>query len=291
MKDITAPLIGAQSLEVTTLCTCWKVARQDGREFGFTDHDKDLTIDGLVYKASSGFDPHNVETTLKLNVDTTQADAVIGVGTNDIATRDVLAGLWDGAAILVFQVDYANLARGAMPKRRGWLGEVSVEGGRAKSDLRGLMQALQQEIGRIQTGACGWDFCDANCGLPILYHTHSGTVTAVDNSGDFTAGPFPHDAHTFTGGLVTWVTGLNAGIEMEVKFHNGISGGEARFKLQLGMPFPVAIGDTFEVTEGCDKSWQTCEGKFANLVNFGGFCDIPGADKLTVNVQPTRVDD
>ena len=28
----------------TTVCRCWAVHRRDGRRFGFTDHDADLTL-------------------------------------------------------------------------------------------------------------------------------------------------------------------------------------------------------------------------------------------------------
>ena len=44
------------------------------------------------------------------------------------------------------------------------------------------------------------------------------------------------------------------------------------------MPEPIAAGDTFDVTAGCDKQFSTCHDKFANVVNFRGFPHIPGND-------------
>jgi uncharacterized phage protein (TIGR02218 family) len=49
--------------------------------------------------------------------------------------------------------------------------------------------------------------------------------------------------------------------------------------LQLEMPYPVAFGDTFEITEGCDKRIETCA-SFNNVVNFRGFPHLPGRDRL-----------
>ena len=44
------------------------------------------------------------------------------------------------------------------------------------------------------------------------------------------------------------------------------------------MPEPVAAGDSFTVTAGCDKQFQTCHDRFNNVVNFRGFPHIPGND-------------
>ena len=42
----------------------------------------------------------------------------------------------------------------------------------------------------------------------------------------------------------------------------------------------LAPGDRVRLTAGCDKRFATCRDKFANLVNFQGFPDIPGDDFL-----------
>ncbi len=39
---------------VTTLCRCWSLRRRDGTALGFTDHDRDLTLAGLVHAALYG---------------------------------------------------------------------------------------------------------------------------------------------------------------------------------------------------------------------------------------------
>jgi uncharacterized phage protein (TIGR02218 family) len=44
------------------------------------------------------------------------------------------------------------------------------------------------------------------------------------------------------------------------------------------MPEPIAPGDPFTVTAGCDKRYDTCRAKFNNTINFRGFPQIPGND-------------
>jgi uncharacterized phage protein (TIGR02218 family) len=67
---------------------------------------------------------------------------------------------------------------------------------------------------------------------------------------------------------------------MEIKFHVN-NGAEVSFELWETMPFDIAIGDTFDVTAGCDKSLATCRGRFNNVPNFRGFPYIPGNDSVT----------
>ena len=44
-------------------------------------------------------------------------------------------------------------------------------------------------------------------------------------------------------------------------------------------PFVSGTGDTFTVTAGCDKRFETCRDRFANGANFRGFPHMPGTDR------------
>ena len=55
MKTASAALQAHLGEETTTLATCWRIVRTDGRTFLFTDHDRDLEFDGEVYRARSGY--------------------------------------------------------------------------------------------------------------------------------------------------------------------------------------------------------------------------------------------
>jgi hypothetical protein len=41
--------------ELLTIATCWKLTLAGGEVMGFTDYDKDLNINNILYKSSSGF--------------------------------------------------------------------------------------------------------------------------------------------------------------------------------------------------------------------------------------------
>ncbi len=77
----------------------------------------------------------------------------------------------------------------------------------------------------------------------------------------------------FDFGRVTWLTGANAGLSMEVKTWDGTS----LLKLLFQMPYPVQVGDTFKITPGCDKRLPTCQ-SFGQILNFDGEAFVPGED-------------
>ena len=55
---------------------------------------------------------------------------------------------------------------------------------------------------------------------------------------------------------------------------------EAAIERWHAMSEPIAPGDTFSVTAGCDKQFATCKSKFANGLNFRGFPFMPGNDAV-----------
>ncbi|WP_439580802.1 baseplate hub domain-containing protein, partial [Elioraea sp.] len=55
VKSVSSALAAHLAGALTTLATCWRVARRDGTLFGFTDHDRDLVVDGLTYRARTGY--------------------------------------------------------------------------------------------------------------------------------------------------------------------------------------------------------------------------------------------
>jgi uncharacterized phage protein (TIGR02218 family) len=59
-----------------------------------------------------------------------------------------------------------------------------------------------------------------------------------------------------------------------------------RLALWQQMPEPIAEGDLFAVSAGCDKRLETCRMKFANAVNFRDFPHLPGNDFVAAYAVP-----
>jgi hypothetical protein len=79
----------------------------------------------------------------------------------------------------------------------------------------------------------------------------------------------------FNYGIITWITGENAGLKGEVKDWVQSTGA---IELFLPMPYTIAIGDLFDITPGCDKRHATCKDKFDNILNRRAEDFVPGVD-------------
>jgi uncharacterized phage protein (TIGR02218 family) len=277
MKTLPAGMQAHLDSGATTLCWCWRLQRADTTVYGFTDHDRDLIIEGVTYEAASGFTASEVKSSLGLSVD--DADAAGALSSARINEADLAGGMFDDARIEIWRVNWADTAQRVL-MMSGSIGEVRRGDAAFTAELRSLAHYLNQEQGRTYQYACDATLGDARCGVAVASATYTGTgaVTAVE-AGWYkfaTSGLGGYAAEWFTGGLLTWTSGANIGRQMEVKGH-ALSGAVATLELWRSMSSAVTAGDAFTVVAGCDKTFATCRDKFANQANFRGFPYIPGS--------------
>lgn len=278
MKQISNELSAHLCGEVTTLATCWKLTRRDGGVQGFTDHDADIDYDGVTYIAASGFSPSAVENSANLKVDQLEVEGMIS--DDSISEEDLLAGRYDFAEIEIFQLNYENLSHGILKLRRGWLGEVSLSRTAFTAEVRGLTQLLAQNIGEYFSASCRASLGDSRCGIDMGSHTVTGSATSVSSRGQFTDSARTEATSLFTSGKITFTSGANSGLSMEVKEYLYRSGIGGIISLALPMPYSIAPGDAYSLQKGCDKTLSICHGRFANVANFRGEPHVPGIDRM-----------
>lgn len=273
MREITEAMQVHLAQEVTTLATCWSIGRKDGVLFRFTDHDADLVVGGQVFTARHGINPTAVSAQLGLAVDNLELEGMLGE--DGIAEADLLAGKFDHAAVRIFMVNYQAPDAGELPLAAGWLGEVQLNGGSFVAEIRSVSALLQQSVGEVYTNYCRARLGDGRCKLDLAALTVTGTVGAVENAYQFHDGVREEARNYFAYGMVTFTSGANEGLSMEVREFAG-----GRFSLFLPMPAPIAVGDGYRAVAGCDKAFGTCVGRFANALNFRGEPHVPGPDKM-----------
>jgi uncharacterized phage protein (TIGR02218 family) len=274
MKTLPAGYAAHLAQSLTTLAVLVKVTRRDSVVLGFTSHDRDIVFGGVTYGAQSALAASEMQSSADLAVDNLRVDGALGLL---ISAADLEAGLYDGARIEVLRVNWQAPADGAETLRVGELGAVQRRDGAFSAEIRGLTARLAATLTRTYLPACDADLGDARCGVALAGFTLSGAVvTAVAGRAAFTAAGVAEAADWFTFGRVTFTTGANAGRSMEIKRHQ--AGGV--FTLALPMPQDIVPGDTFTAVAGCDKLIGTCIAKFSNAVNFRGFPDLPGQDRL-----------
>jgi uncharacterized phage protein (TIGR02218 family) len=265
---------------VTTLCRCWRITRRDGVVQGFTDHDEDVTVDGVTCRAGSGLT--GSEATAQLGLAVTGSEISGALADDSLAEADLAAGRYDAAAIEIFLVDWSEPSQFVLTSK-GTLGEVRREGRAFAAEIRGLADRLNQESGRRYTASCSADLGDSRCTVDLADPAFlgGGAVTTVKATSSFLASGLDAFADAwFSAGRLSWTSGANAGLAVEVKNHRVTADGVA-FDLWQAMPEAIAVSDSFAVTAGCDKRFDTCRDRFANAVNFRGFPQMPGNDFIT----------
>jgi uncharacterized phage protein (TIGR02218 family) len=288
MKVIPIALAEHRAGDTTTLARCWKVTRLDGQVFGFTNHDQDLMIDSVPYVASTGFTASAITTKADLSVDASEATGLLD--DERITNADLEAGKWDGAAIEVFEVNWTDPAAGKMYFPGYKLGNITAGRGSWNAEVRGLAQALQHSVGEAVTGLCQAVFGDERCKVDVEALRETGDILQVISQRRFITSGLTATEGYFKYGLITFTSGENAGISVEVaEYVNGDT-----FDTSAPLPRPIAVGDTFTAIPGCNHVHRLildpeglttavegdCKNRYNNTVNFRGFPTVPGPDRM-----------
>lgn len=360
----------AQRGTAQPLACCVRLKRQDGTIVRFTDHDSDIVISGWIapddplngtYLANPGFDLSDIEGSSSLDVH--NAEITTPQSAPAPLETDVHAGAWDYCDEAIVLVNYADLTMGPHYLHFGTTGELSIEKtGGVRTEVRGLLQALSQTVGKLVSPTCLNTFGDTRCGVDLTPFTFTGTVDAISADGltlydagrtepgagagvaisnitnanpghvtlaavlnlvdgqavtisgvlgmtninavtlvlnptglgfdltvnttdtsaypayisDGTVTPIGGGRSAFDTGKITFTSGLNDGLSMDVKTYT-----TGQITLVLPMPFTVAPGDAYIIVQGCGKAFETnCIGDYANGDRFGGFPHLRGLDQL-----------
>lgn len=286
-KTASVALKNHMAGESTTMCTLWTITRTDGEVFRFTDLDKTIVFDGETFVSAVGYNRSAIQGDLGGSVDNMDIDGLIDNVL--LKEQEMRAGKFNNAKLRIELINWMDLSMGSMVLRSGWLGEVTQgSNGTFKSEVRGLIASLQNNIGEQYSPECRADLGDSRCKIDLDSSWYrDGEITVVTNRRAFDCTITSPDARAtdptwYVGGILTWLTGDNAGTNIEVKTWDGSN----TFELFLSMPYNLQVGDTFRVRPGCDKAKATCKTKFNNVVNFRGEPFIPGSDVVGQYVIP-----
>lgn len=246
----------------------WRIERRDGVTLGFTSHDRDLALDGLVLRAAPGINPAALRLTSGTSGDDAQMDGAL---THDsIRAGDLAAGRFDGAMVEVGSIDWQTGE--ALSLFFGRIADTQAAADGFSARLHSRKAALDFDpIPRTSPG-CRARFCGPGCNLSPSRFTREGSVSAIDpqaNGVTFDALP----AADFVFGELRWLSGDANGLRQAILDRDG-----AMLILDGPIPSGVAIGTRAELREGCDRTIATCAARFDNAANFRGEPFLPGND-------------
>jgi uncharacterized phage protein (TIGR02218 family) len=257
--------------DLTSLAFCWTIERRDGAGLALTSHDRPLTIAGVRHEPAPGMTPAAIRKELGIAPD--QGEVSASLSSSAIEQHELLAGLWDGAAVRLVAVDWTDPESGPVELASGFLGEVMSGDGSFSAELLGPAARLEEPVCPHTSPECRAEFGDPRCRVDLAGRSLRAAVVGVE------ANVVTLDRHAGDG----FAYG-------RARFLSGAANGESRVILSVQGPAltlrsapsaDVLPGTPIELVEGCDKRLETCAVRFGNAANFRGEPRLPGNDLLT----------
>lgn len=267
---------------VTALAVCWRLSRADGIVLGFTSHDRDLLVDGLLYRATPGMTPSAVVQTDSLDGDSMALEGVLD--TASITGEDLSVGRWSGAVVELLVCDWSDLGAGFLCVSRGRIGELARPcfGGRGayQVELSSGLEVSDDVLPLRLSPICRNDLGDRLCGAD-LHGLRLDWALAGGGGNRLQLAPGLADAERFSGGKLRFIRGPLTGIDRTI-----VEASATELRLDMPVPEGGMLEARVRLTPGCDKRISTCGDRFGNVVSFGGEPHVPGTDALVRYGRP-----
>ncbi|MDG2527541.1 baseplate hub protein [Caulobacter endophyticus] len=172
MRAVPGALAERIESGAASLCHAWILTRTDGTVLGFTDHDRDLTVAGVVCRAASGWSAGAAESQAGFGPGLAAATGALDDASNKaggITAGDIEAGLYDGAQVVCRRVDW-RAPDLAVELWRARVARVSWTGEAFTAELEGPAAALDRVAGRAYARNCDAVLGDERCGVDLSAH-------------------------------------------------------------------------------------------------------------------------
>lgn len=184
-------------------------------------------------------------------------------------------GLLGGAEIKIekgFTADPGSPLAGMVHLFEGRVGDVEINSTSVQCDVRSFTELLDTMVPRnVYQAPCLHTLYGTGCGVSKAANGLNLAVQAASTSGVLLCAVT--GAGTYDLGELVCTSGANAGVRRAVKQHTA-----GQLVLSFPLPDAPAVGDTFTVYKGCDKTLSTCISRFSNQARFKGFPFVPSQE-------------
>lgn len=156
------------SQDLETVGMFWRVLRRDGIALGFTNHDGDIWLDGILHRASPGIVPSSIKRSSDFEPDSAEVQGALSH--ESISALDLSEGRFDGAVVMIGMVDWETLETEAL--YRGTIGTVSQQDASFTAELVSRKAELLRDPVPRTSPTCRAALCGPGCDIPPGRHTH-----------------------------------------------------------------------------------------------------------------------
>ncbi len=184
----------------------------------------------------------------------------------------------DGARVALewIFIDVGGATRGYVTRFEGKTGPAETGLGTVDVSIRSLLAQLMRLVpAETYQPGCRSTIYDAACGIDPVASSVSGAVTGLSGARlDYVATDLGQAAGFWDLGAIRFTSGALAGESRTVRAFTG--GG-----VQTVLPWPQqpAIGDTFVIRPGCNRTAARCS-ELGNLLRFRGEPHVPAPETV-----------
>lgn len=234
-----------------------------GPAYRWTDARRAITAGGHTYtplRIRCG----RVKLSRGMSVDSSEVQILAG---DTLVLNEIRSGFFNRAVYTsqrVFAVDASSPWTDPVTRFVGRVDDIK-DIGRISAMLtcKSLVNDLDNDFPRDTVRVdCGYVLFDAGCALSRAAHVTTSAAATGSTGNKLLSSLTAADGY-YDQGIVKFTSGAMAGLAYMVR--NYLGG-----VVYVAYPLLVApaVGDTFEITPGCDKTLATCDGKFGNKANF-----------------------
>lgn len=266
---------------------CWEIRPNGLQPIRLTDCDRTIRFAGFDYVPTGSGSLSAQRRVAEL--EESNADFAGALTSDAITDEDLLAGRYREAEVNQFLVDHRFPSEGAYETKRFWITETKWDSGAWSAAWTGIPSWLRMSTGFVHGRTCDRTLYDVGCGVSKGAYAMVGAtceVTSVLTSRlKFTfnsaEGINSQSNGYYDGGELVWYSGANEGVTSQIKTYIMTPNPDS-IELELRTPLDIQEGDTFNAWAGCNKLGRTgdCKDKFDNLINFRGYQDMPGTDRM-----------
>lgn len=259
------------SSELEAAALYWRIFRRDGCTLGFTSHDRDVWLGGVLHRAAPGMVPSALRQGSALDDDSADVEGVLSH--DSITARDLAEGRYDDAAITIGVLDWETGDHA--PLYSGTMGAITTLDNAFTAQLRSAKALLQYDPIPLTSPLCRAQFCGEGCALGPQKFTAVAALASVDRVQErLVFGGIEPALYSY--GELVWLDGPLAGTRARI-----VEGGPAGLLLDRPLRAEPDAGNRARLRQGCDRTLQTCASRFGNAVNFRGEPYLPGNDFVT----------
>jgi uncharacterized phage protein (TIGR02218 family) len=298
MPTLPSSLLTALQRDETEVARLYWIRRRDGKSYFLTDWqmpllmrpdevptgETSLTVRKFVPQQS----PESSAITSEVGLGPSSGTITSYIQLKGIDLNSIRLGLFEGSQVFIYICNPSDDTSAALLTTGYLAGVKNLGDEKFEMDFKSIEEKLTKSVGQVVTERCWLKLGEKQCGIAarsalaivnLVESPHSVIVTLPINAvwevlNFWRFGAYYSQLTEFDGSTTFSITVSGNVIKSEY-----ISAGNSRIVF-LNSAYPeLIVGSAIRLLEGCGCTVEDCNAR-GNIINYHGFPDLPGIDKL-----------